>query len=532
MPTAYHQLSSLTLGNDVPPILSLPNELLRYILDLVEPDSEHAIPVDRRQFLSVESFDPPPFDHNFARNVGRLRRVCKRFADAGAPLLFTRVSARFSIEGLARIETLSEWPHVACHVKKFSYLVPYFYSVPTEQVHTSLQDVGTARFSVDVRRLQQKIDEQNRLVSSREDVRILTKAIASFTSLQLVQLLRVADRIDNDLAAYIRQNDDPTAIKMEWARACSHGTRSIGEALLASSISSLRFSSPMLSLHSVEQLADARPDSLYRLTSKLTCLTLHFDDSNVDFDYKIGNLSPLFRTVFTTAPHMQAIHIGFPSHRPLSLPIETVFHNVAWERLVAFSVQGWKLEANEIISLVTRYKDRLKGLRLRDVHIKEGGMWRDVLRALRDRMHKLRWVSLRSIGYERYFETARLAIGPEMPEDDGAGDSSSVPDSSTDEDDDTDEDAPEPSSANEDWESEDSSSNSGSENGPLNNSIDFPLLDSPRTPISYATWHKSEGQAQLFESSDLDDDGLFVSNSKRKAWEDWVVRRDREHGGP
>ena len=86
------------------------------------------MPLDNRQFLSVESFDrPPPAARGSIRDVGNFRATCTRFADIGAPLLFTRVAARFSKAGLRRLELLASW-QVARHVKKFSYLLPYFYS--------------------------------------------------------------------------------------------------------------------------------------------------------------------------------------------------------------------------------------------------------------------------------------------------------------------------------------------------------------------------------------------------------------------
>ena len=110
------------------PIERLSNELLRLILDQIEPDPDKTVPIDRRQFLSVESFDIPlPSSRGSIRDIRRFRCTCKRFADIGAPLLFTRVAARFSNRGLQKLETLASWPHLASHVKKFSYLVPYFY---------------------------------------------------------------------------------------------------------------------------------------------------------------------------------------------------------------------------------------------------------------------------------------------------------------------------------------------------------------------------------------------------------------------
>ena len=110
------------------PIQRLSNELLKLILDQIEPDPDNAVPIDDRQFLSVESFDrPPPSSKDSVRDIGRFRSTCIRFADVGAPLLFAHVSARFSKRGLQKLETLAEWSHLTHHVKKFSYLVPYFY---------------------------------------------------------------------------------------------------------------------------------------------------------------------------------------------------------------------------------------------------------------------------------------------------------------------------------------------------------------------------------------------------------------------
>lgn len=111
-----------------PPILRLSNELLNAILKEIEPATNHTIAVDDRRFLSVESFDTPPTDlPNSVADICNFRKLGKRFAQLGAAPLFTRVTARFSEKGLNRLAQLANWPHLACHVKKFSYLVPYFF---------------------------------------------------------------------------------------------------------------------------------------------------------------------------------------------------------------------------------------------------------------------------------------------------------------------------------------------------------------------------------------------------------------------
>ncbi|KAK4555028.1 hypothetical protein LTR86_007794 [Recurvomyces mirabilis] len=526
-----------------PPILRLSSELLRLILDQIEPDPDKTVPIDRRLFLSVESFDRPlDSTRGSIKDIGNFRCGCRLFADVGAPLLYTRVTARFSERGLAKLEQLASWPHLARLVKKFSYLLPYFYRNSSGSIRLARPGTEDGSLAFDLSSLRQKVKEQQQIISSHRDARVLKKAIASFTSLQFVQLLRVSDAEDRALLQYIRQHEELRRfVDLEWAPACSHGSQTIGAALLHSNVPWSRFSSPMLSPQSAEFLATHSPHSLPTLAARLTCLTLHFDDGT-DLDQKMSELSELFRTVFTTAVNMQAVHVGFPSHRPLSLRLEDVFHNVTWDKLVAFGVQGWKLDAEEIVDLALRHKERLKGLRLRDVLLKDGSMWKDVLAALRESMYRLEWVSLRRIGYARHFDELWLAAGAEVPDDPPPGES----DSEASEDDES------PGTMHgsghihtglagndsDDEDVTDSEEDSDDEHGREANDMDFPPLHSPDTPGS-APWCNCNGKGHHDSSEDLDDDGTTVGvdgytipNFKRKAWEKWVIRHCPEHGEP
>lgn len=109
-------------------ILDLSNELLRDVLDCIEADPEKLVSLDRRAYLSVESFSnptrPPP---NAQQTIGNLRLTCRRFSELGAIHQFARVTTRFSNDGLRRLERIAGQPHLAKHVKKFSYMVPHFY---------------------------------------------------------------------------------------------------------------------------------------------------------------------------------------------------------------------------------------------------------------------------------------------------------------------------------------------------------------------------------------------------------------------
>lgn len=379
---------------------------------------------------------------------------------------------------------------------------------------------------LDVRHFVRKVNEQKEIVNSGEDERALKRALAAFTSLQHVQILRVQDQETARLLSYIRQHENLNQlVELNWAPACSHSARTLGAALLESRSPCSRFSSPMLSPQSAIVLASHPPKAFTSLAERLTCLELHFDDGN-DLDNKMRELSDLFKLVFNAAKNMQAVHVGFPSHRPLSLRLEEIFHNVRWDKLLAFGIQAWRLDADEIIALAHRHRDRLKGLRLRDVLLKEGSMWKDVLAFLRDDMIRLDWVSLRRIGYAKHFDEQWAVAGAEVPDDPPGGASESDDESDWD---------PHATAEQEDSEESlgdmsDSSSehdHSDDDNGPEEEGMDFPMI-SPDTPSS-VPWCNCGRNSFLESPEALGDNGLFVSNAQRKIWEKWVVRRCPEH---
>ncbi|EMC94704.1 hypothetical protein BAUCODRAFT_73956 [Baudoinia panamericana UAMH 10762] len=510
---------------------NLPDDVLLKIRDQIEPHPEKTVPIDRRQFLSEESFERPlpPARHSL-RDIGHFRCACRRFAEIGEPLLFTKVVTRFSKNGLWRLEQLTAWPHLARHVKKFSYLVPYFYTHDDDSVRFRLPNAGAATAHLDLSSLRQKIAEQHEIVRTEQDVRVLKGAVAKFTALQQIQLLRVADDEDTALLAYIRRHEDYRQfVNLEWAPACLRGSMTIGTALAHANVPEIRFSSPVLSPQSAEFLSAHRPQSLTTLAARLTCLTLHFDDGQ-DLDRKMSDLSGLFHSVFHSAVNLQAVHVGFPPRRPLNLPLDSVFHNVTWSRLVAFGVQSWLLDAEEIVDLALRHKSGLKGLRLRDVQLREGSMWKDVLGPLRDSMYRLEWVSLRGIGYARDFD--ETWSGAELPDDIPPGES----DSESSEEEETPMPGPSTShhnTTNDRLEDEDehwsADTDSDDEQRPEEaNEMDFPPLNSPDTPAS-APWCNCNGSGHTDSAEHLGDDGERVDNRQRKAWEKWVLKRCPEH---
>ncbi|KAF2709724.1 hypothetical protein K504DRAFT_378418 [Pleomassaria siparia CBS 279.74] len=507
-------------------ILDLSNELLREILDHVESDPEKLISLDRRAYLSQESFKPtPPPDRDQAQTIASFRLTCHRFSDLGAIHQFSRVTTRFSRKGLRRLENIASQEHLAKHVRKFSYMVPFFYVEGRERVRELLPALEESLGALDVRHFMTKVNDQKEIIRSQEDVRVLEKACSAFTSLQHVQILRLQDQEDGELIAYIRQHDQLNQfVELRWPPACSHSTKTIGAALLKSRSPCSRFSSPMLSPQIALGAANDPPNMLNVLAERLTCLELHFDDPT-DLDNRMRELATLSKVVFSAAINMQAVHIGFPSHHPLNLKLEEIFHNVKWEKLLAFGIQGWRLDADEIIGLAQRHRDRLRGLRLRDVVLKEGSRWQDILAFLRNDMKRLDWVSLRRIDYEKHFDE-QVVLGAEVPDDYNGSDS----------DDESDEWDPHGEEEdefhnnyvdNEDSEGsvEDSDSDAGSDEPEQGGNLHFPPL-SPDTPASM-TWCNCSAHADSADA--LGDTGLAVSIPQRKFWEKWVVRKCSEH---
>jgi hypothetical protein len=380
----------------------------------------------------------------------------------------------------------------------------------------------------------QKVTEQKEIVRDQVDNRVLRKALSAFTTLQHVQILRVQDQEDGWLMTYIRDHRDVNQlVELSWAPACSRSTETVVQALLAANSKCTRFSSPMITPSSARALVPKPLSHSGALAERLTCLELHFDDGGMDLDAKMRELSNVFRHVFNAAKNMTAVHVGFPTHRPLQLGLEELFHHVKWERLVAFGIQSWKLDADEIIALAERHRFSLKGLRLRDVLLREGSMWKDVLAYLADNMVKLHWASLRRIGYAKSFDE-QFAMGVEILDDPPEEGSQSSDEDDWDPHGEMSETNMEPGDGN-DSDSESVSSivhsDAGTDNGAAGDAgMGFPPL-SPDTPSS-THWHYGEQESYPNSAEELGDDGILVPNQKRKMWENWVVNKCMQHRAP
>ena len=113
-------------------IQKLSNEILNAILDNIESESQRCVSVDRREYLSVESFRiPNPPLPSQVQDIANFRLTCQRFAELGIPYQFTRVTLRFSLRGFRRLDDICKNGHLVKHTRKFSYLVPLFYGNST-----------------------------------------------------------------------------------------------------------------------------------------------------------------------------------------------------------------------------------------------------------------------------------------------------------------------------------------------------------------------------------------------------------------
>lgn len=395
-------------------------------------------------------------------------------------------------------------------------------STGRDRVRELLLDANDDLHPLNAASFKRKVDDQRDIIRSGEDLRVLKKAMAAFTSLQHVQILRLQDEADRTLLDYLSENGDSASqvVELRWTPACVHATKTIGEALVHGGSPFSRFSGPMMNPQSALMIKDRTSPTVLSLAERLTCLELHFDDG-VNLNDKMRELSPSFKRVFSAASNMQAVHIGFPSRVPLDLRLEEIFHDVYWEKLRAFGIQAWRLEAEEVISLARRHRKTLRGLRLRDVQLKEGSMWKDVLTMLRQEMEQLDWVSLRRVDYSVHFDEM-WANSMEVPDD--------PPDGSSDSDDEDDFAAHlgvDSVGEDSDYENSDSRSNADTDHGPEG----YEIALSPDTPatLPFCTCSRSSFPAS---ADDLGDNGRFVLYPQRKVWEKWVVGRCPEHSAP
>lgn len=260
---------------------------------------------------------------------------------------------------------------------------------------------------------------------------------------------------------------------------------------------------------------------------RLTSLILQFVTADVE---RLSQLAPYFQSLFSETMNLEAIHVGFPMVQPLDVRLEDVFHGIRWPKLRALGIQAWRLGPDEIIDIARRHQSSLRGLRLREVLLKQG-RWSDVLQILRSEMGVLDWVSLRRIDYASHFDNLQAGQGFEIGDDDDdedpdhqGFDAMNIHASSSDEDENvaSEHEAEEEVSqgVGEDLSSDEDSdaSNEGSDHNPVADQLDL--------PVSTDTAAARPLPELSTSAVELGDNGIAVAGRQTtKAWEAWVTAR-------
>ncbi|KAJ5731342.1 uncharacterized protein N7483_005850 [Penicillium malachiteum] len=345
-----------------------------------------------------------PIAYGEASDLDCFRLVCKRFMRIGTPRKFARFNLRFSEDGFRRLGELLEMQR-ACYVKTVTYLVRPFYQ--GSGWRPILQTIGSKNRAL-AQLHSQRLEEQTNLVETNFDLSQLCLGIAAFSALQEIKLLRLQDEADEHLLDLVHENYirgtetmDSSRIWFDWESACSRAVTNLGIALLNSQCSAIRFIGPHISPEATLQLLRAPSTTLAAMGNRLTSLDINFH-SHSDITATMSDLSSSRFTLDSL------------QKPPLDLDLESIFHNIRWKTLRTLSLQGWRLDADEIISLIRRHRRQLRDFRLFAVYLRPRGRWKDVLCVLRNEMERLDSVELREIDYTEHFDALARVDGIEV----------------------------------------------------------------------------------------------------------------------
>ncbi|KAL4922517.1 hypothetical protein BDW62DRAFT_197188 [Aspergillus aurantiobrunneus] len=447
--------------------------------------------------------------------LDRFRLVCKRFLRISTPRKFHRFDLRFSRQGFRRLEELLDM-QLACHVRYFTYMVRPFYQESGWSQFLAKTDPND--FSA-VEAHRARLQEQISIVDGNHDLQLLQKAIVAFSSLQQVKLLRLQDEADERLLDYIRERSLDGKLGLNWEPACTRAITNLSLSLLASNCTSVRFVGPQIDPKATVRLLQTPSATLSALGARLTCLDVTFH-AKTDVTSHMEVLSHAFRDFFLGAKNLETIHLGFATAVPLNLTLEQVFHRIQWKRLRTLSIQGWRLNSQEIISFIRRHRRQLRDIRLVSIFLRDGGRWRDVLSVLHDEMDEIEHIDLREINYTSHLDAT---YGPNGSN--GHGNSYGI--------------------------GHGNGNGSAGFHHPLSIYVNHHNLTNPPSPPSPPSFHQavlntdylasaSWGHARhLFSRStltslrslsidELGDDGTYVRHEQRQLWEAWVLSSTRK----
>ncbi|OJJ44570.1 hypothetical protein ASPZODRAFT_71159 [Penicilliopsis zonata CBS 506.65] len=436
-------------------------------------------------------------------DLDRFRLVCKRFMRIATPRKFSRFVLRFSKEGFQRLEDLLRMDR-ACHVKYFTYMVRPFYqgsgtSPPVQysgekknhfQGWTAiLAQIGTHSPSVSQIHTH-RLFTQQLVTDGGCDLILLRRAMEAFSSLRQIKLLRLQDQADEQLLGLIKERSLNSVAHLSWEPACSRAIANLGVALLESNCCAVKFVGPQISPDTGSRMLQVPSTTLSALGQRLTSLDVNFY-SSADMTSSIVRLSAAFRHFFLAATSLTDLHLGFSGRSPLDLKLEQVLHGAHWKRLRAFSLQGWRLGAGEIVGMARRHRRQLQDLRLSHIYLREGGRWSDILLVLHDEMERLERLDLREIDYAKHLDA---------PSSDPV-DTSLLPSTTT-------------ASAD-----RDTTHDTDLQEIIIDDYLRLPWQDNPPRTLSPATVAK----LRALGVHELGDNGAYVRREQRVLWEAWVI---------
>ncbi|GFF65702.1 hypothetical protein IFM47457_01127 [Aspergillus lentulus] len=348
-------------------------------------------------------------------DLDRFRLVCKRFRRIGAPRKFRRFVLRFSRNEFGRLEDFLTM-QLACHVRYFTYMVRPFYSENGwPLILTEIEKTDPSLFNTVKHRLQ----DQQQIVQENQDLLLLRRAIASFSGLQQVKLLRLQDEADEILMGHTQGRPMERSTILEWEPACTRAVTNLAISLLESSCNSIRFVGPQMSSDSMIRLLQTPPMMFSALGERLLSLDITFQ-SYTGMATAMSKVSSVFHDFFRAARNLTAVHFGVPGNGSVFLPVKQMFHRVQWKRLQTVSLQGWCLDADDIITIVLQHKRQIRDIRLINVHLRDG-RWRDVLACLCEETEQLERIDLREIDYVRRTQSADHTNGSSSRHSNGNG---------------------------------------------------------------------------------------------------------------
>ncbi|GFF29078.1 conserved hypothetical protein [Aspergillus udagawae] len=389
------------------------SEILSFVLELDPPINGASPTISQHMSQSTDGARIHLYGEK--SNLDRFRLVCKRFRRIGAPRKFRRLVLRFSRNEFGRLEEFLTM-QLACHVRYFTYMVRPFYSENGwPSILTEIEKTDPSLFNTIKLRLQ----DQQQIVQENQDLLLLRRAMASFSGLQQVKLLRLQDEADETLMGHIQGRSLERSAMLEWEPACTRAVKNLAISLLESSCNSLRFVGPQMSSDSMIRLLHAPPMMFSALGAQLLSLDITFQ-SYSGMATTMSKLSSVFHDFFLAARNLTAVHFGVPGNGSVFLPVKQMFYRVQWKRLQTVSLQGWCLDADDILTIVLQHKRQIRDIRLINVHLREG-RWRDVLACLREETEQLERIDLHEINYVRRTQPADHTNGSNSSYSNGNG---------------------------------------------------------------------------------------------------------------